>query len=104
MAVTSAETRLSVADAAKRLGIGVSTLRKWIRGKKVPTVRLGRRVWIRLADLDALYRQAVNAGRVGIESAEPLELQETRALTRIRTLHTNADAGPLIVAESGGAT
>jgi excisionase family DNA binding protein len=47
---------LSVAQAAARLGVAQVTLRRWIRLRLVPSVRLGRARRIRLGDVEALIR------------------------------------------------
>ena len=49
------EEYLSVAEAAERLRVAQSTIRRWIREGDVPAYRLGRRrVGLRRADLDRL--------------------------------------------------
>ena len=58
---TSTETNLDLRAAATRLGISPHTLRAWsIYQRRVPFVRLGRRLLFRVADLDAF----TTAGRV----------------------------------------
>lgn len=47
---------LSIADAAAETGISVGLLRKWIRRGDVPASRAGRRVVLRLADVQSLLR------------------------------------------------
>lgn len=34
---------LSLQDAADRLGVHVTTLREWVRGRRLPSYRLGQR-------------------------------------------------------------
>ena len=43
---------LSVDKAAKELDVTIHGLRRWIAERKIPVVRLGRRVLIRREDLD----------------------------------------------------
>jgi excisionase family DNA binding protein len=57
---------LNVTAAAKELGLGVSTLRALIRRGALPTVRLGRRVLIRLEALERFVRDAERGKRTGI--------------------------------------
>jgi excisionase family DNA binding protein len=47
---------LTVIEAAKMLRLQDSTIRAWIWKRKMPFVRLGRRVFVRKADCDALIR------------------------------------------------
>lgn len=55
---------LDVPTAAKALGgMGESTLRRWIATGKVPTVRLGRRVFIRPESLRELIRRSERRAR-----------------------------------------
>src|SRR5262249_56887305 len=42
---------LSIETAARRLGVAAVTLRNWIRGGRLPYVRLGRRTLIRAGPL-----------------------------------------------------
>lgn len=44
---------LSVAEAAARLNIGQTSLREHIRERRISTIKLGRRVLLDPADLDA---------------------------------------------------
>ncbi len=48
---------LSVDKAAKELDVTIHGLRRWIAERKIPVVRLGRRVLIRREDLDEFVRR-----------------------------------------------
>ncbi len=50
---------LSVDEAAALLNIRVSTVRAWILRRRIPFVKLGRRVLLRKADLDRLITESV---------------------------------------------
>jgi excisionase family DNA binding protein len=58
---------LSIETAARRLGVAAATLRNWIRGGRLPHVRLGRRTLIRperlVEFIDA--HEVTGAGRDG---------------------------------------
>ena len=56
-------TYLSVAESAKYVRSGVSTVRTWIREKRVPACRIGRRLFIRRADLERLMVAAAGGAR-----------------------------------------
>jgi excisionase family DNA binding protein len=45
---------LTVEQAAERLGVHVSTIRKRIKEKALPTQRIGRAIRIKAADLDVM--------------------------------------------------
>jgi excisionase family DNA binding protein len=45
---------LSVQEAARYLSLSVHTLRTWVSERRVPYIKLGRRVLFRQADLDRL--------------------------------------------------
>ena len=49
---------LDVSTATRELGVGQSTLRRWIREGRLPVVRLGRRVLIRPETLEELVKSA----------------------------------------------
>lgn len=54
---------LSVADAAKMLGLGKSSMYELVRQKKIPHVRVGRRVLIPRRALESwLVREQVSCG------------------------------------------
>ena len=44
--------RLSVSEAAPILGLSVHTIRAWIRERRVPFYRVGRRIVLDRADLE----------------------------------------------------
>jgi len=48
---------LSVEEAAKYLGLQASTLRRWLYERRIPSVKLGRRVLLRQEVLDDLIRK-----------------------------------------------
>ena len=48
---------LSVREAGKILGISHHTIRAWIYQRRLPVVRLGRRVLIRREDLEDFIRR-----------------------------------------------
>lgn len=51
---------LTVSEAGEKLRLQESTIRAWILRRKIPFVRLGRRVFIRHTDCE----QLINAGVV----------------------------------------
>jgi len=52
-----------VQTAASELGVGQSTLRRWIREGRLPVVRLGRRVLIRPAALEKFLQLSEQPGK-----------------------------------------
>lgn len=50
---------LSIEEAASFLHIKASTVRSWILFRKIPFVKLGRRVFLRKPDLDKLIEKSV---------------------------------------------
>lgn len=64
--------RMSVATAALRIGVSPHTLRTWLRQRRLPHYRCGRRVVVDGGDLDAFMR----AGRVeaAAEAASPVSV------------------------------
>ena len=50
----SEERLLSIQEAASFLNLSVYTLRNWVSGRKVPYIKLGRRVLFRKEDLALL--------------------------------------------------
>ena len=42
--VTVVDTKLSVSEAASLLGVSPFTLRAWVRERRIPFYRLGRRI------------------------------------------------------------
>lgn len=63
MAEREAPTLVGIGTASAALGLGESTLRRWIREGRLPIVRLGRRVLIRREVLDALVARGEQSGR-----------------------------------------
>jgi len=57
---------LNVAEAANRLRLKPSTIRAWILNRRIQYVKLGRRVFIRANDVDAL----INGSIVPVEAME----------------------------------
>jgi excisionase family DNA binding protein len=51
------EALLDIKQAARRLGVGVPTLYRWIGERRVPVVRLGRAVRFSPAALDRYVEQ-----------------------------------------------
>jgi excisionase family DNA binding protein len=43
---------VGLAQAAKELSVSIHGLRRWVAERKIPVVRLGRRVLIKRKDLD----------------------------------------------------
>lgn len=54
---------LTVEEAAARLRLAVSTIRAWILQKRVPYAKVGRRVFLRRSDLDALVNASMIPAR-----------------------------------------
>jgi excisionase family DNA binding protein len=50
---------LSVDESAMLLHLRVSTVRAWILARRIPFVKLGRRVFLRRQDLNALIARSV---------------------------------------------
>ncbi len=53
-----AQDYVTVREAARRLALQESTIRKWIVQRKVGVVRLGRAVRLRTSDLDKMLADA----------------------------------------------
>lgn len=49
---------ISIPAAADRLGVSLYTVRAWIRSRRLPYLKLGRRVLVDPRDLEALLRAA----------------------------------------------
>lgn len=58
---------VSVAQAAKELSVTIYGLRRWIAERRIPVVRLGRRVLIKRADLEQFVEQNRQPAREGGE-------------------------------------
>ena len=55
MAIHATDDYVTVSEAAEILHVGTSTLRRWIREKRIPAYRLGeRRILLRRGELDSL--------------------------------------------------
>jgi excisionase family DNA binding protein len=50
---------LSLEEAAKEMKISIHTLRAWTYQKRIPIVKLGRRVLVRREDLESFVSQNV---------------------------------------------
>ena len=50
---------LTLQEAAKELRISIHTLRVWVYQKRIPVVRLGRRIFIRRKDLEEFIAKNV---------------------------------------------
>ena len=48
---------LNLKEGAKELKLSIHTLRAWIYQKRIPCVRLGRRVLLRREDLEELVKK-----------------------------------------------
>ena len=51
------EASLSIREAAIRLGISPFTLRTWLRQRKLPHYKLGRRVVLDPSDVETFFRK-----------------------------------------------
>jgi excisionase family DNA binding protein len=60
LAYATPTRKLSVLEAAQFLNVSVHTIRAWTRSRRLPFLRLGRRVVFDIADLEAFAA----AGRV----------------------------------------
>lgn len=101
------EEYLSVAEAATRLRVAQSTIRRWIREGDVPAYRLGRRrVGLKRGDLDRLVRPVQAAAyenqmsRITTDAPRRFTAEERRrGLEIMDELERTAKA---ITAERGG--
>lgn len=57
--------RLTVtrAEAAKLMGVSITTIKRWIKAKSIPFVRVGRRTLIKKRELDALLENGCELPR-----------------------------------------
>ena len=55
----------SVDDAARYLGLQPSTLRRWIYERRIPVVKLGRRVLVKAGVLEELIQRGERPARQG---------------------------------------
>lgn len=60
---------LTVKEAAGRLRLKPTTIRAWILNRKIQYVKIGGRVFIRSADIDALIDQSLIPAQVLQEAA-----------------------------------
>jgi len=54
LAIQSDTRTCTLQEAAERLQIGMSTAHRWIASGKLPTRRVGKRVLVKLTDLEKL--------------------------------------------------
>ncbi len=54
---------LDLKEGAKELKLSIYTLRAWIYQKRIPVVRLGRRVLLRRVDLEDLVNKSLVGAR-----------------------------------------
>ena len=54
---------LNVREGAKELRLSIHTIRAWIYAKRIPHVRLGRRVLLRREDLESFVNKNVVEAR-----------------------------------------
>lgn len=59
---------LDVKETAKLLRLKESTVRAWVLKKRIPYVKLGRRVFFRLSDCETLIKSNLVIPEAGIES------------------------------------
>ena len=55
---TEAEKVLTRREAARRAGVHYNTIKSWEKSGRLPSTRIGKRVWIKVADLE----KAIEAG------------------------------------------
>jgi excisionase family DNA binding protein len=65
---------LDVEEGAVFLHVKSSTVRSWILKGQVPFVKLGRRVFLRRPDLEALITSSVVPARQPLQRAEQVEV------------------------------
>ena len=56
--VDTSAKKLSVEQTAARLGLSVFTIRAWVRERRVPFYKIGRRILFNEADIQALESNA----------------------------------------------
>jgi excisionase family DNA binding protein len=66
---TKSPSPISIPAAADRLGVSLYTVRAWIRSRRIPHLKLGRRVLVDPRDVEALLR----AARVPSKYSAPAE-------------------------------
>ena len=68
---------VSIPGACKRLGVGVSTLRRWIEAGLIPAYRLGiKTVRLRIADIEVFIESATIHPAI-----HPAKLEHDRDIT-----------------------
>jgi len=65
--VTQTRPLLTLQEAANARRIGYSTLRKWIADGTLPAERIGRRIYVQSAHLDAMASPAIGRPRAAEE-------------------------------------
>lgn len=71
---------VTVAEAADLLGVAQSTIRRWIRGERMPAYRLGdRRILLRRHDLEGLAVPIHPLNEVDLSLRPPLMTDEEQA-------------------------
>lgn len=58
-ATDSKQQLLTISQAAMLLAVAPATLRKWRAQRRLPIVRLGRAVRVRLADIEAIIHDGL---------------------------------------------
>jgi excisionase family DNA binding protein len=64
---------LSVTEAAELCHLKASTIRRWILNRRLPFVKLGRRVLLRRNDIEALIERNVVPARADPHQPEVVE-------------------------------
>jgi excisionase family DNA binding protein len=57
--ITPTTELLNIREAAAYLRLTVSTIRAWVHQRRIPSCKLGRRVFVRRGDLDSLIARSV---------------------------------------------
>ncbi len=63
---------LNVQQSARELNVSVHTLRAWISQRRIPIVRLGRKVLLRREDLEDLVSRNVVESNEGKTASRPI--------------------------------
>lgn len=59
------DTKLGIAAAARTLGLSPHTLRAWVRARRIPFYRCGRRILFSRADLECMLAASRIEAREG---------------------------------------